>query len=171
MIFVAVGNARQGFRRLIEAVDEQVGRGCYGDAEVVIQTGHAGGETPRHCRSQAFFDRAEYQRLLAHATVVVCHGGFGTLAEAIRLGKRPVAIPRRQALGEHVNDHQRETVAQLAEYGLVVPCDSEADLPAAVDRARGNPVPHALDLPSLVPLVRAAIVELIGEPGAPMRAE
>jgi UDP-N-acetylglucosamine transferase subunit ALG13 len=171
MIFVAVGNAKQGFRRLVEAVDEQAGRGCYGDAEVVIQTGHGGGQAPRYCRSQAFFSRAEYQRLLADAAVVVCHGGFGTLAEAIRLGKRPVAVPRRQAQGEIVNDHQRETVAQLAEYGLVILCDSEADVPAAIDRARANPVPAALDLPSLVPLVRAAIVELIGEAGAPMRAE
>ncbi len=54
-------------------------------------------------------DRLE--ELLAQATVVVCHGGPGTVTEARDAGHVPLCMPRDPELGEHVDDHQQRFAA------------------------------------------------------------
>lgn len=38
MIFVTVGNANQGFKRLLEAVDEMAGLGIFKSEEIIVQS-------------------------------------------------------------------------------------------------------------------------------------
>src|SRR6185436_13162298 len=62
------------------------------------------------------------------AAAIVTHGGPGSIMLATYLGKMPIVIPRRAALGEHVDDHQVAFTARLAEAGTIMLADDEARL-------------------------------------------
>ena len=160
MVFVTVGNARQGFSRLLGAVDALCGSGAFGEEPVLVQRGHTGGESLAHCQSVDFLPSDEFERHLDEASLVVCHGGTTQLS-AIRLGKIPIVMPRLKRFGEHINDHQMQLVQALAAEGLVVPAYEPGDLAAAVTEARqrrGQLVPPC----AMVELVTEALVQLGG---------
>ncbi len=160
MVFVTVGTPTQKFSRLLQAVDHLVDSGFFRGEPVFMQTGSTLGFVP-HCSWTAFVPRAEFERLVAEASLIISHGG-ATVLEMVRLGKVPVVMPRRKKYGEHVNDHQLELVELLAFEGRVVPAWEPEDLPGAILDARvrvARPVPR----PEIDSLVEAAIRELSGQ--------
>ena len=160
MVFVTVGNARQGFSRLVSAVDALCGSGAFGEEPVLVQRGHTGSESLAHCPSVDFLPSDEFDRHLSEASLVVCHGGTTQLF-AIRLGKVPIVMPRLKRFGEHINDHQVQLVQALAAEGLVVPAYEPTDLAAAITEARQR---HGQSVPpcAMVGLVAEALQELGG---------
>jgi UDP-N-acetylglucosamine transferase subunit ALG13 len=52
--------------------------------------------------------------LLRAADLVVTHAGVASIVDAVRAGHRPIVVPRRQHLGEHVDD-----VTALEDIGIV----------------------------------------------------
>jgi UDP-N-acetylglucosamine transferase subunit ALG13 len=168
VVFVTVGNAKQGFGRLLNAVGSLAARGRFRDEPVIVQYGHNLGFSAAGCECVPFLSMGDFQRLLEEADVVVSHGGSTVLA-AVRLGKVPVVMPRRRAYHEHVNDHQVRFVEALAEEGCVVPVYEPSDLEGALARARqpreDRWQPERADMLSLV---RQAIAEL-GAGSGPVR--
>jgi UDP-N-acetylglucosamine transferase subunit ALG13 len=57
------------------------------------------------------------------------------LITALQTGCRVVAMPRRQDLGEHYNDHQQEIVSAFAARGLIEVAEDASDLESALARA------------------------------------
>ncbi len=164
MTFVTVGNATQGFERLLRAVDALASMNELQVRPVVMQTGHAREFQPRYCEGRPFFQPQEFAELMRAADLIICHGGAGTLLSAIRLGKVPVVMPRRKAYGEHVNDHQCELVDAFGSDGYVVPAREPADLPRAIIEARARRVrPPASS--RMRDLVAEAIEELLHREG------
>lgn len=161
MVFVTVGTPTQGFSRLLGAVDQLVGSGYFREEPIFMQTGSTRDFVPLSCEWKAFVPRLEFERLVATATLIVCHGGT-TVLEMVRLGKLPVVMPRRRKYGEHVNDHQLQLVELLASQGRVVPAWEPKDLPDAIVEARGR-VAYPVERSEILVLVAAAIQELIGE--------
>lgn len=68
---------------------------------------------------------AELDAAMANADVVVAHAGVGSALSAISAGRHPVLVARRHALGEHVDDHQFQIAAELADRGLATACTPE----------------------------------------------
>lgn len=136
MIFLTVGNATQGFARLVAAVDSLGLRGGLGSEEVVAQTGYTCVEQLRHCQCHDFFSMEEFVSLIQQAELIIAHGGAGTLLHALSLGRVPVVMPRRKKYGEHVDDHQVELIQLLAHDGRVIPAYEVQDLPGAITEAR-----------------------------------
>jgi UDP-N-acetylglucosamine transferase subunit ALG13 len=163
MTFVTVGNATQGFRRLLDAVEGLAAKDLRALKPIFIQTGHNVDFRPVHCRSTPFLSMEEFQQWMEQADLLITHGGAGTLLNALRLGKLPVVMPRRYKYGEHVNDHQVQLVEVLAAEGWVVSVHEPEDLEVAIAKARecgGRSGPRQ---PSrMVTLVGQAIDELIG---------
>lgn len=62
----------------------------------------------------------ELQEAMREADVVVAHAGTGTALTALECGKVPVLVPRERLYGEHVDDHQQQTAAELTARGLAV---------------------------------------------------
>lgn len=81
----------------------------------------------------------EFTEALRQADVVVAHAGVGTALAAFEVGKCPVLVPRRHALGEHVDDHQIQVAGELSARGLAISADAdkldEGHLFAAASRA------------------------------------
>jgi UDP-N-acetylglucosamine transferase subunit ALG13 len=162
MVFVTVGNATQGFGRLLDAIDRIAGAGLFGPEPVLIQSGHNPGFQSSRCEVKPFISMDEFNEAMEAASLIICHGGC-TQLHAIRLGKVPVVMPRRKKYSEHVNDHQVQLVEALASQGKIVPAYETGDLEAAITRARElneNPV---VPVPSpMLSLVAQAIDELTG---------
>ena len=128
---VTVGTTETyGFRRLIERMLEVIPPGV----EVLWQTGVTDTAglpiSPRPA-----VPTGELTRALERADVVVAHAGTGSALAVLEAGKCPVLIPRRSAFGEHVDDHQADTAAELQRRALAVVSSVEAvtfdDLQAA----------------------------------------
>ena len=127
-ILVTVGNAQQPFDRLLTMIDSALAA-LPEKVDGVCQIGPSRVE-PRGLRLVKHLNRVEFDRQVDEADVVVCHGGVGSLASAIAHGHMPIALARRGALGEHVNDHQLEVIAQLAATGQML--DAERGITAGM---------------------------------------
>jgi beta-1,4-N-acetylglucosaminyltransferase len=63
----------------------------------------------------------EMASLMCCADVVVTHAGVASMVDAVGAGHRPIVVPRRHHLGEHVDDHQLQIVSALELLGIVTP--------------------------------------------------
>lgn len=148
---VTVGTHGEPFDRLLETVDAAVGDGLL-PQPARAQTGACGYE-PRELDAEPWVDGGELSGAIADAEVVVSHGGAGTIATALRAGRRPLVMARTAARGEHVDDHQAEIVDKLDELGMVRAIDgpiTPADVAAVTTR---RPPMPAFPGASLVDLV------------------
>jgi UDP-N-acetylglucosamine transferase subunit ALG13 len=134
--FVTVGNATDGFRRLLDAVE------ALADAlpaPLVIQSGHNPGFVSRHGLVRPFLPMEEFEDHVRRARLVIAHAGAGTVLHALAAGRIPVVMPRRARYAEIVDDHQAEFVEHLARAGRVIAAWEPGDLAAAVREALGRP--------------------------------
>jgi UDP-N-acetylglucosamine transferase subunit ALG13 len=126
MIFVTVGTNEAAFDRLVEAAGN-----LPGDEELVIQRGASRVEPARG----EVVDFLPFDRLVdevRRARVVITHAGVGSVMVALANGHRPIVVPRLGRLGEAVDDHQVTWGRRVAQDGLVLLVEDEADLAAAV---------------------------------------
>ncbi len=83
-------------------------------------------------RAQAFMAPDAFEAAFCDARLVIGHAGIGTVLTARRLRKPLIMVPRRFALGEHRNDHQMATAAQLATASDIAIAHDAAGLRAAL---------------------------------------
>jgi UDP-N-acetylglucosamine transferase subunit ALG13 len=88
-------------------------------AEVLWQTGET--DVSRFgIEGREALPEKELTEAMERSDVVVAHAGVGAALAALEVGKRPVLVPRRLARDEHVDDHQIQIAAELAERGLAL---------------------------------------------------
>lgn len=161
MIFVTVGNAKQGFKRLLEAIDEFAGNGMFKSESVIIQSGSNRDFHASHCTQRDFFPPEEFSELINNADLIVCHGGAGTLHYVFQAGKVPVVMPRRRKYGEHLDD-QFELVKALNEQARIVAAFEPSDLAGAIHKARNFKLSSKPAPPDIaIRLIEEAIDQLV----------
>jgi beta-1,4-N-acetylglucosaminyltransferase len=138
MILVTVGTHHQGFDRLVQAMDDYA---ATTSEPVVIQRGSSA-YVPRHARSFTFADYETMESLNREARLVVAHAAAGAVLLAIRLGKPLVVVPRLRGYGEHMDDHQRQLAAALAERrrARMLETLSFSDVCEAIEEAPSAPM-------------------------------
>ena len=118
---------------------------------------------PLHCEHKPFLSMGEFEQRIEDASLIICHAGCGTLLHALRSGKVPVVMARRERYAEHVNDHQVQLVEALASEGRIIPAFEPEDLPKAIAEAQKRQAKIISTQPPLMlNIVRKAIQELIG---------
>ena len=132
LIAVLTGTGPDTFERLIRPLDELAGRHGW---EVFVQLGHTPFE-PQWCRYERFVERSILMDIVEEAEIVITHGGFGSMRDALALGKPVVAVPRRVDFNEVQDDHQEELVSELERGGYVIGVRDTGDLEEAIERAR-----------------------------------
>jgi len=135
LIFLTVGTWRNGYDRLVKAVDELLERQVVAET-VVAQVGH-GSYQPRHMKALEFCSPGEFAQFMAEADLVISHAGMGTIAQALQRDKPVVVLPRKCALGEVDSDHQFDTAAQLETEGKILVAYETDDLAAKLEQAKG----------------------------------
>ncbi|MDB5622624.1 MAG: pssE [Devosia sp.] len=108
MILVTVGT-QLPFDRLIAAMDALAPR--LGEP-VFAQVGLSPYQ-PKNIEWARNLAPAEFAERFAQASTIVAHAGIGTVLTAQRWRKPIILVPRRASLGEHRNEHQLATCAQL----------------------------------------------------------
>lgn len=137
-VVVTLGTMKTyGFRRALEAVVRVLPEVLAEDAEVLWQVGVT------DCAGlpvdgEVDVPAARLHTAIAEADLVIAHAGIGSCLTALDAGRCPVVLPRRQAHGEHVDDHQELIAGELDRRGLAVrrlPAELTAhDLRAAMAR-------------------------------------
>lgn len=129
--FVSLGNAHQPFRRLL---DEVARIAPQLPQPVLVQYGHTVFDSPA-CQTTAFMDMEVFVQHVQQAELLILHAGAGSVIHAVQAGKVPVVMPRRVALGEHVNDHQLQFARMLAENKKIVLAEDPSSLLVAAQEA------------------------------------
>jgi UDP-N-acetylglucosamine--N-acetylmuramyl-(pentapeptide) pyrophosphoryl-undecaprenol N-acetylglucosamine transferase len=139
-VVVTLGTIRPyGFRRLLRRLVAVLPE----DVEVLWQTGSTDTTgLPISARGQVA--GPELEAAIRRADLVIAHAGTGTALTAFESGQCPVLVPRRQAAGEHIDDHQVVTARALAERGLAVYAEvDDIALPLLVEAASRSVVRRA----------------------------
>ncbi len=133
--FVSIGNCTQNFSRLLDEVKriaDQLPQ------PIVVQHGRSAfsSDTISHFD---FTDEAGFLKCLSECDVFISHAGGGSVFSAIKLGLKPVVVPRRKTFAEHVDDHQVAFAEELARQGKIVPVFDIGELAAATAFAQAHP--------------------------------
>lgn len=127
MIFVTVGTQDKPFTRLIKAIDDAVKEDKITD-EVVVQAGATKYESEAiNVLNYVAFE--EFNNLLKKADIIITHGGVGSILNAVKLGKKVIAVPRLKKYDEHINDHQLQVIEKMTKDGYILSTENEKKLP------------------------------------------
>ena len=115
MIVVLLGTNPYSFERLVKAVDAIAEKG---EEEFFVQLGNTPYE-PRYCPFVRFIMKESLEAKIREATVVITHGGFGSIRDALAKRKPVIAVPRMEKFGECM-DRQMELVSELEKAGRIL---------------------------------------------------
>jgi UDP-N-acetylglucosamine:LPS N-acetylglucosamine transferase len=156
--FVAVGTHRQPYDRLLGIVTRGIDDALLPES-VRAQVGPARWKAPG-AHVSPHLSRDELEAAMRSAAVVICHGGAGIISSALAAGRRPIVVPRRAALGEHVDDHQYQLTRKLADWGLAVVVEDR--LTAADVAAARRPIrvpPELTERPTAAQVLRSGLLD------------
>jgi len=130
VIFVSVGTFIKGFDELIVAMDDackQTGLPAFaqiGNSAVV----------PKNMQFARFLSAADMQHHLNAAALVVCHGGFGIIGDAMRAQKPIIAVPRQNTVNstDAPANNQLVVVRRLCDIYGIQACTEMHELPALI---------------------------------------
>lgn len=130
MILVTLGTQDKPFKRLLEAVDDCITKGLIKD-EVIVQAGCTKYESP----NMKIFDlipMEEFDKLISECNLLITHGGVGSIITGLNKNKVVIAVPRLAKYGEHVNDHQKQIIANFQNKGYIIGIDDPQELSKAL---------------------------------------
>jgi len=116
-VLVLTGTSDHPFRRLLDALPALLRGGVAREVRVQSRFPAPSMDGIVHL---GMLSRDDIRAELAGADVVICHGGSGSCFDAIRAGHRPIVVPRRAALGEHVDDHQLDLAEAISARSLAI---------------------------------------------------
>lgn len=131
LVVALAGTDHHPFDRLVDWMDQAAERRPA--VRFVVQ--HGATKAPRVAEGHDFLTHEVLRGLVATATVVVCHGGPGTIMDAREAGHVPLCVPRDPALGEHVDGHQQRFAALVGREGMVRHVTGQAEFELELDRA------------------------------------
>lgn len=130
MIFATVGNSIKGveFYRLINKIDEIA---LELNEEIVAQIGFID-QYPKNIKWFSYLNFNEILSYFEKASIIIGHGGVGTVINAVTYKKPLIIVPRSSIHGEHLDDHQRELAAKLRGLRGIFVVDDIEDLKTTV---------------------------------------
>lgn len=153
-VVVTLGTMRgYPFSRAINAVRRTLSEVVSPDVEILWQVGDAP-TAGLGIEGKSLVPAAELREAIREADLVVAHAGIGSCLQILDAGHTPVLLPRRSAMGEHIDDHQRMIAFELNRRGLAVSRDPDVlnskDLLLAMARSvASEPSPEPFRLQGL----------------------
>lgn len=119
MILVTLGTQDKSFKRLLEAIDKEIEKGNIKE-KVLVQAGY----TKYKSKNMEIFKSVssdKLEKLMDKASLIITHGGVGSILTALKHQKKIIAIPRLSKYNEHTNDHQKQIIEEFGKLGLILP--------------------------------------------------
>lgn len=117
MIFISLGSQKFQFNRVLEEMDRLI-KEKYIQCNVFAQIGYST-YIPKYYEYSKFLDKNEYLDKIENSSIVVTHGGTGSIINSVKKEKKVIGIPRLEKYGEHVDNHQLDIIDQFAEAELI----------------------------------------------------
>ena len=133
MILVSLGTHERPFLRLAKGIETLIADGTIKE-EVIVQTGY----TKYQIKGAKCYDFIEFemmQEYLRNCRMLITHSGVGSIVSGLELGKPIIAVPRRQQLNEHSDDHQMQITRKMEESGAIIPVYDISKLRDAIKEA------------------------------------
>lgn len=153
MIFVTLGTGVYPFARLLAEVERMVDSGLLRE-EIVVQ---AGTTTFQSEKMQVFdlLPMSEMERLTEQCSLLITHGGVGSIISGLKHGKRVIAVPRLEKYKEVANDHQLQIIHNFDEAGYLIGTEGVEDLEEALKKADSfEPKPYQSNTQNMIDLIR-----------------
>ena len=120
MIFVTLGSQKFQFNRLLKKIDELISDGIINE-EVFAQIGEST-YTPKQFSCTRFLNREEFSEYMEKCNIVITHGGTGVIINAVKKGKKVIAVPRLKKYNEHVDNHQLQLLKEFEDMRIIETC-------------------------------------------------
>lgn len=134
MVFVSVGTQKQSFKRLFHFIEDSK---MLENERIIAQTGHTEFKSSK-IEIIPFMSNELYKEYIKKSDLVICHGGVGTIFDALYAEKKVLAVPRLAKYEEHVDDHQIEICSELEKEGYIVYLKDNEMLDDALNRILNN---------------------------------
>ena len=134
MILVMLGTQNNSFHRLLEEVEKNIKNKTIQE-EVIVQAGYTKFES-KNMKIIDLMSKEELAEYQDKASLIITHGGVGSIISSIEKGKKVIAIPRLKKYGEHVNDHQLDIVESFDKLGYIIGITDVSQLEGALQRVK-----------------------------------
>ena len=134
MILVLLGTQNNSFHRLLEEVEKNIKNKTIQE-EVIVQAGYTKFES-KNMKIIDLMSKEELAEYQDKASLIITHGGAGSIIMALRKNKKVIAVPRLHEYGEHVNDHQKQIINVFSEKKYIIGIQAVKDLPEALDKVK-----------------------------------
>lgn len=119
MILVTLGTQDKSFKRLLDAIQNEIDKGNIKE-KVIVQAGC----TQYQSKDMEIFDlldRDKFSDLIKECDLLITHGGVGSILTGLKNNKKVIAAPRLSKYKEHTNDHQLQIIEKFDNAGLILP--------------------------------------------------
>lgn len=129
--FITLGNANQSFTRLLDCC---VHIQHLLPTPIVVQHGKTIFSNPQF-ECHEYLSPDLFMHIMRASKVVIAHAGAGSIIHSIRLGKKPIIMPRLKENSEHINNHQLELAKQLTHDGYVYLASNLVEMTSSIKKA------------------------------------
>jgi UDP-N-acetylglucosamine transferase subunit ALG13 len=134
MIFVSLGTHERPFYRLVREIEKLIQEKKIRE-KVVVQLGFTD-YFVRGAECHKFIPEEKMKKYVKNCSIMITHGGLGSIMRGIEAGKVVVAVPRRKKFNEHTDDHQLQIVREAKKRGGVIPVYNISNLEQVIRKAR-----------------------------------
>jgi UDP-N-acetylglucosamine transferase subunit ALG13 len=134
LILVTLGTRAFQFDRLLHKLDELCKKGVIKEKLVVqsVTSDHAF----ESFNPEPYFSAEQMRLYMAESSLIITHGGTGTITDALKLGKTVIGVPRLSKFNEHIDDHQVELIRFFRKQNYIIGIDDVEQLEEALDRSK-----------------------------------
>lgn len=133
MILILTGTAKP-FSRLLEAVSYCVKNDLIKE-EVIAQIGVTNFKD-KNIQTFDFETSKKLTKLIDEASIIITHGGVGTIIDCLKRNKKILAVPRLKKYNEAANDHQIQIVNEFGTKGYIIPVYDLSRLSDKINEAK-----------------------------------
>lgn len=130
MILVTLGTQKQPFLRLLNYIENS-----NIEEKIIVQAGHTIFSSEK-MELFSFKDYKEMGNLIKKASIIITHGGTGSIIEPLKLNKKVIVCARKKKYGEHIDDHQEEIVELFVKEGFVLELNELNDINEVINRIK-----------------------------------
>ena len=136
MILVTLGTQDKAFTRLLENIDKEIEKGNIKE-KVVVQAGFTVDKyQTKNMEMFDLIDRDEFNKLVNECSLLITHGGVGSILTGLKNNKKVIACPRLFKYKEHMNDHQVQIINEFAKAGYIIAYNEEDKLSDILEKAK-----------------------------------